>query len=76
MSEADVSAAVMDPQKVAIRVMKGLVTIRSAAAKLHTASVDRRAGDMRSALSIIDQEFYELRDYLNAFVVQSGKRLD
>jgi hypothetical protein len=50
--------------------------MRSAAAKLHTASVDRQANDVRAALSVIDQEYYSLREYLNGLVAQSEKRLD
>jgi formiminotetrahydrofolate cyclodeaminase len=66
----------MDPEKIATRVMKGLVTMRGAAAKLHTASVDRQAHDVRAALSAIDQEYYALREYLNQIVSQSEKRPD
>ena len=67
---------IMDPDKIATRVMKSLVTMRGAAAKLHTASVDRQANDVRAALSVIDQEYYSLREYLNGLVAQSEKRLD
>lgn len=66
----------VDAEKVASRVMKGLVAMRGAAAKLHTASVDRQARDVRAALSAIDQEYYALREYLNRIVSQSEKRPD
>jgi hypothetical protein len=66
----------MDPEKVARRVIKGLVTMRGAAAKLQTASVDRQAQDMRAAMSTIDQEYYSLREYLDGLVAQTEKRPD
>jgi hypothetical protein len=58
----------IEPEKVATRVMKGLVTMRSAAVKLHAAGVNRQETDVRAALSTIDQEYYSLRDYLSGLV--------
>jgi hypothetical protein len=66
----------MDAEKIASRIMKGLVTMRVAAAKLHTASVERQHRDVRAALSTIDHEYFSLRDYLNRLVEQAEKRTD
>lgn len=66
----------MDTEKVVSRIMRGLVTMRGAAVKLHTASVDHQDRDMRAALSAIDQEYFSLREYLNRLVEQTEKRTD
>ncbi|HVZ04007.1 hypothetical protein [Hyphomicrobium sp.] len=66
----------MDTDKIASRVMKGLVSMRGAAARLHTASIDRQDRDVRAALSAIDQEYFSLREYLNGLVEQADKRGD
>jgi hypothetical protein len=47
--------------------------MRVAAAKLHNASLDRQAHDVRAALNTIDQEYFSLREYLNRLVEQSEK---
>jgi hypothetical protein len=65
-----------DPAKIAARVVKGLVTMRGAAVKLHTASVDRHRRDMRMALSTIDNEYFMLRDYLNQLVSKTKQGTD
>jgi hypothetical protein len=65
-----------DPAKIAARVVKGLVIMRGAAAKLHTASVDRQQYEMRIALSTIDNEYFMLRDYLNQLVVKAQQGAD
>jgi hypothetical protein len=66
----------MDTEKVAARIVKGLVTMRGAAARLHTASVDRQHQDVRAALTTLDNEYFMLREYLNQLVEQTEERAD
>ena len=48
----------IDTERVALRIVKGLVTMRGAAAKLHSASLDRQPQDVRAALNTIDQDIF------------------
>lgn len=66
----------IDTERVALRIVKGLVTMRGAAAKLHSASLDRQPQDVRAALNTIDQEYFSLREYLNSLVEQSDRSDD
>jgi hypothetical protein len=66
----------MNNEQVAARVIRGLLTMRGAAAKLHTASVERQDRDVRAALHVIDHEYFSLRDYLNRVVEQTEEGAD
>ena len=62
----------MKANKVAARVVKGLVTIRAEVAKLSAAHSDGRHFEASMALKTINNEYFSMRQYLNQFVDQQN----
>ena len=61
----------MNTDKTAARIVKGLVTIRNAVAKLDTAHVNGRSYEAQSALNTIDDEYFFIRECLDELVEQT-----
>jgi hypothetical protein len=58
----------MNTQQVAARIVKGLIAIRGAVAKLDTAHADGRTYEVRSALNMIDDEYFSMRQCIDELV--------
>jgi hypothetical protein len=61
----------MNTQQVAARIVKGLIAIRGAVAKLDTAHADGRTYEVRSALNMIDDEYFSMRQCIDALVEET-----
>jgi hypothetical protein len=66
----------MNSDKVAARIVRGLITIRGAVAKLDSAHADGRTYEVHSALNTIDNEYFSMRQCLDEFVEQKALRTD
>jgi hypothetical protein len=64
----------MDTDKTAARIVKGLVTIRNAVAKLDTAHVNGRSYEAQLALNTIDDEYFYIRKCLDELVERTNVR--
>jgi hypothetical protein len=58
----------MNTQQVAARIVKGLIAIRGAVARLDTAHADGRTYEVRSALNTIDNEYFSMRRCIDELV--------
>jgi hypothetical protein len=61
----------MNTQQVAARIVKGLIAIRGAVAKLDTAHADGRTYEVRSALNMIDNEYFSKRRCIDELVEET-----
>jgi hypothetical protein len=61
----------MNTQQVAARIVKGLIAIRGAVAKLDTAHADGRTYEVRSALNMIDDEYFSMRQCIDELVEET-----
>lgn len=61
----------MNTQQVAARIVKGLIAIRGAVAKLDTAHADGRTYEVRSALNMIDNEYFSMRRCIDELVEET-----
>jgi hypothetical protein len=62
----------MKADKIAARVVKGLVTIRAEVAKLNAAHSDGQHFEASLALKTIDNEYFSMRQYLDQLVDQQN----
>ena len=66
----------MNTDKVAARIVRGLITIRSAVAKLDSAHVNGRSYEVHSALNTIDDEYFSMRQCIDELVEDRNLRAE
>ena len=64
----------MNAEKIPSRIVEGLDNIREAVAKLHSAHVDGRSDKVCSALHIINNEYFSIRQCLDQLVEETNHK--